>query len=775
MSEVIKTIIETTGDRTQVFKLISESDDPLAVLHVWTPTLEGELWIEKSERIFFACTTPSVSSGMMALLQLLAAKDSKFTLKLSDLDRPEDNVDISLQSLISDEQAVIQEIKDVLWPIIERESDILTEAVPALPLNMLHESYSQTQERERKEWETLTATSPEPVIGVQDFTPPSEAASESSAAESVTEEDKAPVVPPSLEESLPEGDLVEALEPPAIVDLHEQPVEEDEQARTIPPGVQAQVSDSDAVSATESLPEADLADQSVTNPDELSLPETSISATASSSDEQLSDHDAYAILHETVAKEPSPIANKAESELVIRTTTASSNTVDSGLLAELDADDPVTQKRREDMVELQAFYGEEPEKFYVPADTPVGEDDIEEGRKAEMEALSSMLAVHSELQKVAFEDQEPMTPDEMSNQRAQQFGFLSEFLGEKPENFYDGGSGVDDVDPTGLQELRSKVMKAMEEESDPLTFAEHDPELSNDEVLLPEYVPPGPEPVVEAPVKVVHPLDDYTPPDMEVSQYGQDGSELNFGEKLKGKLLLDGAQDNKSLLDRTPNAQNKFGKIDRDSLKKLERLPRHMLISVCLLAALLPLIVLFVSNHLTKQNKSEREDALAVAQLANMASQDASRANKPQQAFRMPDGPVSPTGGGASSSSSGSGQAGAGGGTVTEDELAHYKYRPNPNMSPRPTNAQNIEANRDLALGDQMMSLGRTSDATRVFANGLLKCPNHAQLRIRAARSYMALRQFQAAKEILIGGMGEAGSAGEYNMYLSIMKEIPRG
>ncbi len=810
MSDVIKTIIETTGDRTQVFKLIVESGDPIAVLHVWTPALTGELWIEKSKRIFFAKTTPSVSSGMMALLQLLAVKGSKFTLKLSDKDRPTENVDISLKDLIADEQAVIQEIKNVLWPVIERESDILTEAVPALSMDMLNDVYSQAQERERKEWEALRAAEQQAPDDIQDFTPPTETAPERKKIEPVEEDEQARTVPPSPKVSTADSAPVQLTESPAEATASGKAPEEDEQARTVPPSGKLSTADSHPVQSTESPVEAaasgkaseedepapavppsnqasllesspvqslespvkaDQFDKPVTEFDARPSLETSINTAETEIAESLSEDQAYALLQEMIEKAPSSQSDDEGTEFAIQATAAL--TAEGGVLGELNDNDPVTQKRRVEMVELQTYYGEEPEKFFVPAESPVMEDDIVDHRKAEMEALSSMLAVHADLQKVAFEDTEPLTPDEQGNQRKQQFDVLREFFGEKPENFYDEGA-IADVDTLGQEELRSKVLKVMEEESDPETFAEIDPVLSNTETLLPDFVQPEPEPVAEEPVKVIDPLDDYTPPDLEPSPYGKDGSELNFGEKLKGKLLLEGNEDNKSLLDRAPNAQNKFGKIDRDTLRNLERLPRHMLVSVCLIAALLPLIVLFINNHFNGLKSADKEDELAVAQLANMASQDASNANKSQQAFRMPGGGLSPTGAGGGGNTPEQTPGGSDGGAVTNDELSHYKYHEPATTVARPTVAQQTEAARDLALGDQMMSQGQSEDATRVLANGLLKCPNHPQLRIRTARAYMSLGQYQSAKSILLAGMSDASSEGEYNMYLAVLKELPR-
>jgi hypothetical protein len=781
MSDVIKTKIAKTNDRHEAFQLLLELGVPLSVLEVTCTSGKGEIWVENSQRIFRA-TLPGMENGMMALMAMLAGKDPEFRLRLEEVEKPKENVNIDLLALITDEQKIIQRLKDILWPVNPVESEILTEAsIPAIPLEVLKEQYKRVQEREAE---------------VQDFSPPTPAAelvpngtgtgaqasADSGAPASSGLSDPGPQAS-SLPSSEPSSAYVHpSEESPAEVAPQKLPEDFESLTEDVPAHL---MPGSNITARPESPSEGDTAPEPVAqDPQETPAASADLQpASAQSIDDSDLAAEREALEQMVLAAQP-PVTS-SELDVVIETKTYSSvgeeipvSDRSAQLVTNVTDNDPdsgLSDKQRAEMRALEVWCGEEPEKFYEPGEAPVEEDDIIDHRKAEMDALSAMLAAHSDLQRVAFEDIEPQKPDPESDKRRREYEAINEYFGEAPEKFYEQVE-LGEEDPLGQEELRLKVLKAMETQTDPEAFHEVDETLQDNSALRPRWDGEQPEPA-EMPVELPDPImeankgDDYVPPDLEPSAFGDDVSKLNFEEKHKNMLnMTDPSQDSKSLLDRPPDKANKYAKLDKDKIAPREKIPPGLLIGGVVFAAIMPLIGLYLYNYFNMNAQADYEDQQAAAMLASDAAEEESLANKPQEAFRLPDAQRPPAKPPASSGTPNEKSHGF----VTEEELNTYKWKAPARPAPQPTAAAIADGNRSMALGDQMMSLGKTDEAARHYSDGLLKCPTNSQLRLRCARAYIALGEYQTAKVILLAGMNDAANQSEFYMFLAVLKELPR-
>jgi hypothetical protein len=445
------------------------------------------------------------------------------------------------------------------------------------------------------------------------------------------------------------------------------------------------------------------------------------------------------------------------------------------VIEESQEDDEMLHKRRAEMRAMEVFYSEEPEKFFDNSEEPVAQDDLFEQRRSEMAALNAMLEAHANLSREIFHDKEPEVPDNEREKRRREFEALREYFAENPDRFYEYVElGADD--PGGTEELRSKVLKIMEESRDVEAFEQVDGRLSEDEVLHHTLTPVSEEPATPEPEPEPAPAEDeYVPVPVEPSPFADDASSLNYEDKHRGKLdVLPTGQhtDDLSLIKRDPDRNNRFGFIDRDKLRTVERIPKQVLIAVAVVAALMPIIALYMYHYFNMNAEADYEDRRAASELAARAAYEESSSRKTQEPYRQAEatGPVNSSPPPVASSNGG----GPGAGGVSEDELSSYKYVPPDRPAAIPSRAQQERSNRSMAQGEQALTLGRTDEAIRCFSDGLLDCPQNSQLRIRLARAYMLRKDYSAAKDVLLAGMKTANSQGEFEMYLSILREFPR-
>lgn len=769
MSDEIKDKIAGTTNRTEVFKLLASRQIAIAKLEITALSLKGELWLNPT-RIFCAKTTDDADNGMMAMLQILAASDMTFVLQTNPRTVPKGNVDIHLSDLIADEAGVIQRIKDVLWPVVLTESEIPTEgAIPPIPMDMLETVYKRAQDwqQEREEDNALRAAAD---ARVEQAKREAEEQARKDAEEKarIEAEEKAKQEAEKQARAEAEANAKKEAEERARAEAEARRREEARKAAEAKKQAALRLAAEAQQLAEEAARMAEEAEtQDFSPPVEDMSPQQNLDVETSHVLEQDLTVPPEEPVHEEPAETPSsPVVEMTEYHStpdVIQQSSPPEEPREGGL-------DP---KRRAEMKALEIWVGEEPEKFYEPAEQPVEEDDIVDHRKAEMEALSAMLAAHVDLQRSAFEDREPDQPDPDQAKRQQEFENIKEFLSEEPQKFYEEVE-LGKEDPTGKEELRSKVLKAMEHERDPETFQESDPILQDESVLLPVYKPEEEQQEEPEPVAETKPEDEYVPPNLEPSPFGDDTSQLNFEEKHKGKLLVEKQQDDLSLLDRSPDRENKFGFIDKSKLVRKEPLPRPVLFAAIGFALFMPVAALHVYNYYSEEAEEQRIQQRTASMMAAEAAEHQSRVNKPEEPFRMPEAaPVNqtppPNGGGG-----GSHGAAADEGGVTEDELTMYKWHSPNNPPAQPTKSQLDNASRAMALADQEASRGQVEAAARTLSGALIECPNNAQLRLRTAKLYIHLHQYSVAKDILLTGMQNAMSQAEFDQYLAIMRELPR-
>lgn len=673
MSDDIKKQIAKTSDRTKVFGLLRKLTQKLTHVEFRSSSANGEFMIEKGTRIFWAKSDGDGDSGMMAMMKLLAAQKITFGVMPSPVEKPKSNVDISLEELVADEGKVIQQIKDVLWPV--NESNVETEAaitplgvetetaIPALPVN-------------ESNVETETAITPLPA--------PEELASLQSPAESET-----------ASKSQPTQEELNMLEQMVL-----QAAAEQEAAKAA-----------------------------------------------------------------GVEPEPKPRRNpipEPRGEMI---------------LEQAAEDDDIMQKRRAEMRALEVWCGEEPEKFFDEQEQPIEDDDLLSQRRKEMEALNAMLEAHANLTREIFHDKRPDEPDIHSDKRRKEFEALKEYFAENPDRFYEYVA-LGEEDFNGSEELRAKILNIMAATRDVDAFEAKDPRIETlDQVLYPtrapeDFQPPKAETAEPEPSLTQGSDDEYVPPDVEPSPYGDDTSKLNYEEKHKNKLDLSQSTDDKSLIRRDPDRNNNFGWIDRSKLRVVEKIPKQALIAAAVFACLMPIIALYLYHYFNMNAEADYEDQRAASELAARAAQEESTARKPEQSsYRTAEaGPVNATPPAVHAAENST----VGQGGVSEAELSSYRWVPPTHPQPQPSRPQQEKAQRCLVQGETLLTNGQPDEAAKVFADGLLDCPTNSQLRVRLARAYIMLRQYGAAKDVLLSGMHNAANQGEFEMYVNIMRELPR-
>lgn len=691
MTDDIKKQISKTSDRTKVFKLLQQMTQKLNQVEFRSTTANGEIWIDKGEKIFRATSEKSGDNGLMALMEMLSAPRVTFIVHPTPVEKPKTNVDaeVLLAELSTNEAAVIERIKSTLWPV--HESNVETEAAiePIVPSEPIFDP---------RQSDVLT----EPVIS------PMAAEPESGSMSAVLETNYAPESRfEDQNDSKPEPALKSKLEAGRDGD----PKSESGQATA----------------------------------EDINMLEQLVLKAAADQDAAKAGND-----------EPAP----KRSDIVIE---------------ESKEDDGMLHKKRADMRAMEVFYSEEPQKFFEGGDEQVGQDDLFEQRRSEMAALNAMLEAHANLSREIFHEKEPEVPDNEREKRRREFEALREYFAENPERFYEYVTLGED-DPNGTEELRSKILKAMEATRDVEAFEATDGRVADESVLRHVYTPEpeAPEAEPEVDPKADAGEEDFTPVPVEPSPFADEASSLNYEDKHKGKLdvLPTGIHtDDLSLIKRDPNRENRFGFIDRDKLRHVERIPKHVLIAAAVFAALMPIIALYMYHYFNQNAQADYEDQRAASELAARAAYEESSSRKTQEPYRHAEA-TAPTP--QTPAPVGNGNGGGSAGTVSDEELNTYRYAP-PDHPPAPiTRTQADRASRCLAQGEQYLTNGSTDAAVRVFAEGLLDCPQDSRLRIRLARAYMLMKDYGAAKDVLLSGLKTAATQQEFEAYLAILREFPR-
>ena len=150
------------------FRALADADHDLVVLHVSAGTTEGQVWVNRSRRLFYAKGTGDGGNGMLAMMMILAAKDPKFRVDTEQPIGHKPNIEepIFVGEVVADLAEVVKRVKDILWPVDAMESDVATDASEALPAEMLQAVMFQAARggffEPAKEEEPPTA--PEPAI-----------------------------------------------------------------------------------------------------------------------------------------------------------------------------------------------------------------------------------------------------------------------------------------------------------------------------------------------------------------------------------------------------------------------------------------------------------------------------------------------------------------------------------------------------------------------------------------------------------------------------------
>jgi hypothetical protein len=125
----IQNQIKEETDRQAVMILLQSIDSELAVLKMESDAMQGELWIAKGKYVCHGKVQPSGEGGLSDILRLLSIKEGRFDIEMKDEMPPRCPLQITLAELIADENAVIEKIKNKLWPVVELEGNGAEESV----------------------------------------------------------------------------------------------------------------------------------------------------------------------------------------------------------------------------------------------------------------------------------------------------------------------------------------------------------------------------------------------------------------------------------------------------------------------------------------------------------------------------------------------------------------------------------------------------------------------------------------------------------------------
>ena len=104
---------------------------------------------------------------------------------------------------------------------------------------------------------------------------------------------------------------------------------------------------------------------------------------------------------------------------------------------------------------------------------------------------------------------------------------------------------------------------------------------------------------------------------------------------------------------------------------------------------------------------------------------------------------------------------------------AHHEWHP-PATPQLPISAdQMADANNDMQKADSFLQAGLGDRAISIYVPLVRKYPNYVQLRIRAARAYLAMRQYRQAYEVCQSGLDSCQTRGDFDMLVNVMREIP--
>jgi hypothetical protein len=167
--------LSKAGTSEDAFRILTDVDAKLIVLYIDAGSTNGEIWINKERRLFYAKANGDGDNGLMALMMLLAARKAKYRAETEQPVSRKKNIDaaIFLPELVADPTGVAQKIKNILWPVVEVQSEISTDTTTqALPPELLEAAifgttsesfFGKTEEEEPVEPIVPPAeTSPEP-------------------------------------------------------------------------------------------------------------------------------------------------------------------------------------------------------------------------------------------------------------------------------------------------------------------------------------------------------------------------------------------------------------------------------------------------------------------------------------------------------------------------------------------------------------------------------------------------------------------------------------
>ena len=164
MDEITKGISEAASC-TEAFRLLLQTQEPQSTLRVLNPdrSLCGLIWVKDGKTII-AASRVTGSTGYMALLELLALKQSHFQLAASSDLADGEILQLELKDAIDDEAKFIDKIKAIIWPVAERTLEVAEPGSDKAPDNEtppLPESEPLIAEPPQAEPETGPAAEPE--------------------------------------------------------------------------------------------------------------------------------------------------------------------------------------------------------------------------------------------------------------------------------------------------------------------------------------------------------------------------------------------------------------------------------------------------------------------------------------------------------------------------------------------------------------------------------------------------------------------------------------
>jgi hypothetical protein len=748
MLETIKREIAETRDRQAVMILLQGVIDfKLAVLHIKTPNIEGELWFANGKYLVFGKANPGGELPLLDMLRLLAIQEGDFELEVRNEEPPKCEVTITIAELVADEHAVARKIKNVLWPVDSASNPQLEEE-------------ELTKERLRR----LETT--------KDYGTDAKLAQE--LAENATAADTADKT--AKEEEKPKAKGKESdFNLDETVEINLTPEKrESEPAPTDKSAARTSLETDLATFLTAKNASLDFSPPLRVDPPANKQEETveiPVSSRKQETQEQSGDSndEQEATVEIAVAVEGGDQDKKAE--------------IDPEETTEvLKAKDParaVSDKETAQSGEAEAPPENTPasEAFYARDDSM--KDDIAERRAQEMKALNHLLkkvdgGISKDEAAAKFAaEKSTVLPGESSGKltakRRADYEALKTFYSEDPEKFYDQ-TEIPQGPPEGaLDDFKKRILEiASQELSDQQGFAVRDPRLKEGGDIRPVWTPEEPE--GETPGPAQPQLELPPPPEVPeaiISPYSEMTSALVHGEAGKTRLQVGAETDDLSLFER----QRTGGAIPsvKEAFVRRQPLPKRIIIAAVAGAALIPLVTFIVWHYFDAQAQEESAEQREAALLAERSIEEKSLVAKPKEAFRMPAGgvvnpsPPSAHGGGPSQ-----GQTGVSSGETS----ANFSYQPANNVQPIPPSEQSL-IESDMQKADAFAASGMNGRAVEMYCGLLRRYPSYAKLRVKAARAMIAGKQYREAYNLCVAGLSACTSRSDFDTLVGIIRSIP--